>query len=166
MNVCALRCTPGHIPRYMGRTSDNNKRCHYVPVVFYAAFASNVFYIRFSVYGHYYIIVVYILPFHLYSIPPVSCPYLSIPCVFPTWYHLLYIYLLLHACAHDMIFNACFLFGFIDTRVLIFACHLAFTSPLTREFWLPWILMSRSQSLELGDSPVCWPERCNSNLDL
>ena len=26
MDVCVLRCTPGHIPRYMGQTS-NNKRC-------------------------------------------------------------------------------------------------------------------------------------------
>ena len=25
MDVCVLRCTPGHIPRYMGQTSNNNK---------------------------------------------------------------------------------------------------------------------------------------------
>ena len=28
MGVYVLRCTPGHIPRYMGQTSNNNKRCH------------------------------------------------------------------------------------------------------------------------------------------
>jgi len=27
MDVCVLRCTPRHIPRYMSRTSNNNKRC-------------------------------------------------------------------------------------------------------------------------------------------
>jgi len=27
MDVCVLRCTPGHIPRYMGKTNNNNKRC-------------------------------------------------------------------------------------------------------------------------------------------
>ena len=28
MDVCVLRCTPGHIPRYMGRmNNNNNKRC-------------------------------------------------------------------------------------------------------------------------------------------
>ena len=27
MDVCVLGCTPGHIPRYMGQTSNNNKRC-------------------------------------------------------------------------------------------------------------------------------------------
>ena len=166
MNVCALRCTPGHIPRYMGRTSDNNKRCHYVPVVCYAAFASNVFYIRFSVYDLYYIITAYILLYHSCSIPPVSCSQLIIPYVFFAWYHLLNIYLLLYAWAYGMIFNACLWFEFIDTRVFIYARHLILASPLAGEFWLPWILMSRSQSLELGDSPVCWPERCNSNLDL
>jgi len=27
MDVCVLRFTPGHIPKYMGQTSNNNKRC-------------------------------------------------------------------------------------------------------------------------------------------
>ena len=35
----------------------------------------------------------------------------------------------LHACAHDTVFNTCS-FGSIDTRVLIPARHLAFTTPL------------------------------------
>jgi len=99
-------------------------------------FAFIGFYIRFLVYNHYYIITFYILLYHLYSIPPVSSSYLIIPWVFLAWCHLLYIYLFLHACAHDTVYNACLWFGFIDTRVLIFARHLAFTLPLAGEFCL------------------------------
>jgi len=71
--------------------------------------------------------------------------------------------LLLYACAHDTVFDACLWFRFIDTRVLIYARHLASASPLTGEFWLPWIFMSRSWSLELGDSPDCWSEWHNTH---
>jgi len=102
----------------------------------------------------YYIRVTYILLCHLCSIPPVFCSSLIILWVFRTWYRLLYIYLLLYACAHDTIFNASLWFGFIDTRVLIYAHHLALASPLAGEFWLPWILMYRSQSLEHVNFPV------------
>jgi len=97
----------------------------------------------------YYTIPVHILSFHLYSIPPVSCSYLIILWVFPAWYHLLYIYLLLLACAHDTIFNACLWFGFIDTHVLINARHLAFASPLFGEFYLT-PLDPHVQVMELG----------------
>ena len=58
-----------------------------------------------------------------------------------------------------------FWFGFIDTRVFIPTRHLAFATPLVGEFWLPWILMSRSWSLELVDSS-CWSEwRSGSIVD-
>jgi len=67
---------------------------------------------------------------YLCSIPSVYCSYLIIPWAVPAWYHLLYIYLLTHAYAHDTVFNACLWFGFIDTHVLIVARHLAFASPL------------------------------------
>ena len=50
--------------------------------------------------------------------------------------------LFLYTCTHNTIFYVCLWFGFIDTRVLIYARHLAFASPLAGEFWLPWILMS------------------------
>ena len=113
----------------------------------------------------YYTIPVHILPFHLYFIPPVFCSYLIIPRVFPTWYHLLYIYLLLHAYAHDTVFNACLWCGFIDTRVLISARHLAFASPLAWEFGLLWILMSTSWSFMRVDSPSCWSEWRNWSMD-
>ena len=123
------------------------------------------FYIRFLVYEHYYIIPAYILLYHSCSISLISCSYLIIPCPFPTWYHLLSIYLLLYACAHDTIFNACLWFRFIDTRVLIPARHLTFTTPLVGEFWLPRILMFRSQSLELIVSPGCWSEMRSGSVD-
>ena len=85
----------------------------------------------------------------------ITFPYLIIPWVFPVWYHLLCIYLLLHAHAHNTVFNAWLWFGFIDTLVLISARHLAFASPLAGEFWLLWILMSRSRSLDWRGSS-CW----------
>ena len=111
-----------------------------------------------------YIIAAYILLYRLYSIPPVSYSYLIIPWVFHAWHHLLYIYLLLYA-SHDTVFNVCLWFGFIDIRVLIFARHLTLASPLAGEFWLPWILRSRSQRLELVDSPSCWSEWSNRSVD-
>ena len=87
------------------------------------------FTLDFRFYGYYYICCSYpALP--LYSIPPVSCSYLIIPWVLPVWYQLFYIYLLLHAYAHDTVFNAWLWFGFIVTRVLTYARHLAFVSPL------------------------------------
>ena len=45
-------------------------------------------------------------------------------------------------------------FGFFGTRVLDLAHHLALASPLAGEFWLPRILISRSQNLKLVDSPT------------
>jgi len=131
-----------------------------LPSLLSSGFTSNFWF-----YDYYYIIGAYILPYHLYTISPISCSCLIIPCVFPTWYHLLFLYLLLYACAHDTIFNAWLWLRFIDTRVLIFARHLAFASPLLGEFRLPWILMSRSQSLELVNSSSCWLEMHNGSVD-
>ena len=70
---------------------------------------------------------------------------------------LLVIYLLVLACLclrHDF-FNACLWFEFVDTLVLVYARHLAYTSPFAGEYWLLWILMSRSQSLDWRGSS-CW----------
>ena len=39
--------------------------------------------------------------------------------------------------AHDTVFNACYLFRFIDTRMLVHACHLAFITSLVGEFLTP-----------------------------
>ena len=120
-------------PRYMGQTNNNNKRYQLCIRVCFTKFTSIGFYIRFPVYCHYYIIVVYILLYHLYSILPLSYPYLIIP-----WVSLLditcYLFLAPHACAHDTVFNAYLWFRFIDTRVLIYAHHLAFITPLVRKF--------------------------------
>jgi len=96
----------------------------------------------------YHTIPVHILLYHLWSIPPVSCYYHLISYMFPPWYQLMSLYLILHAGTHDTVFNAYLWLGFIDTHVLISARHLAFASPLAGEFWLLWILMSRF--LELG----------------
>ena len=56
------------------------------------------------------------MPYHLYSIPPVSCSYQ--PCMFPSWYHLLSLYLLLYVCAPNMIFNTCS----FDSNLSIYVC--------------------------------------------
>jgi len=120
------------------------------------------FTLNFRFYDHYYIIAAYILPYSLYFIPPVSCPYPIKTWVIPTWYHLLYIYLLLCACAHDTIFNACLWFRFIDARIFIYARHLALASPLAGEFWLPSYPGLRAWSLwilpvaDLKGATVVW----------
>jgi len=79
-------------------------------------------------------------------------------------------HLMPHSCSCVLVLTIWFsmhtlLFRFIDTRVLIFARHLAFTTPLVREFWLPWILISRFQSLELVDSSYCWSEWRSESVD-
>jgi len=84
----------------------------------------------------------------------VTFPYLIIPWVFSVWYHLLCIYLLLHAYAHDTVFNAWLWFGFIDTLMLISARHLAFASPLAGGVLTP--LDPHVQVLELGARGFSW----------
>ena len=61
------------------------------------------FYIRFLVYDHYYIIPALPLVFYSSSLLLLSYHIMSSS----AWYHLLCIYLLLHAYAHDTVFNAC-----------------------------------------------------------
>ena len=105
------------------------KDANYVSIVCLSSLLSSVLH-RIPVFDHYYIITAYILLYHLCSTPSVSYSYFIIPWVFPAWYQLLYIYLLLHACAHNTVFNVCLWFRFIDTRMLIYARHLVFASPL------------------------------------
>ena len=83
-----------HISRHLDRTSNNNKiRCQlYIYCMLYRVCFHRAS--DFQFYDHYDIIAAYILLYHIWSIPLVFCPYLIIPWVFPTWYHLLYIYLL------------------------------------------------------------------------
>ena len=135
----------------------------------------------FQFYDHYYIIAAYIMLYPLYSTPPVSYSYLIIPWVFPAWHHLLYNYLLLYACALDTVFNACLLFSFIDTRVLIYARHLTFTlhSPGSPDSsgsscpglgaWSLWILPDADQSGAAEecisvDHPESYPSRPPARL--
>jgi len=133
-----------------------NSSLYVLPSLLSSCFTSNFWF-----YDYYSIIAARIPPYHLCSIPLVSYSYLIIPCVFPPWYHLLYFYVLLFACAHSTIFNACLWFEFIDTCVLIFARHLTFASSLVGEFWLPWILMSRFKAWSLWILPVA-DQRCAS----
>jgi len=67
------------------------------------------FYIGFLVYEHYYIIPAYILLYHSCFIPPISRCYHLISYMFPASYQLLYIYLFLHAGAHDTVFLCMFM---------------------------------------------------------
>jgi len=107
-----------------------------------SGFTSKFFVIIFY---YYYIIFIYILVYHLCSIPPVSRSYHIIPCMFPAWYHLLSLCLLMYACAHNTIFNTCS----FDSDLSIHVClslHATWHSlhHSLGSFWLPWILMSRS----------------------
>jgi len=81
---------------------------------------------------------------YMYSNLPVSCSYLIISWVLPTWYHLLYA----HLCSSW------------------FANWLSHHTRLGSFIWLPWILMSRSWSLERVDSPSCWSEWRSGSVDL
>ena len=95
----------------------------------------------------------------------ITCFYHLISYMFQLDIELLSLYLFLHVCSHDTVFNAYLWLGFIDTHVLILARHLAFVSPLAGEFWLLWILMSRSWSLERVDSPSCRSELHSWSVD-
>jgi len=68
-------------------------------------------------------------------------------CRFCTSHHLISL-LCSGVYAHNTVFNAYFWFRFIDTRVLVPACHLAFITPLVGEFLTP--LDPHVQILKLG----------------
>jgi len=53
----------------------------------------------------------------------------------------------------------------LSIYVPVHAHHLAFTSPLVGEFWLLWIFLSKSWTLELVDSPSCWSEWRSESVD-
>ena len=125
----------------------------------FAVFAFIGFYFRFLVLLLllYYIRLHPSLPLVFYSSSLLLLSY--IPCMFPVWYHLLPLYLLLYVCTYDTVFNTCS----IDLDLSIHVClslHATWRSlhhPLG-SFWLPWILMSKSWSLELVDAPSYWSE--------
>jgi len=58
MDVCVLGCTPGHIPRYMGQTSNNNNRHRLLISVVFPIIVS-VMCILYSCYGPLIIIVMH-----------------------------------------------------------------------------------------------------------
>jgi len=136
-----------HISRHLSRMSNNNNkgyqlciRCMLCWVCFH-----QILHRIFSLWPLLYYSCLHpplLLVFYSTSLLLLSYHTMSIPCLI----HLLYIYLLLYAYAHDTVFNACLWFGFIDARALDLARHLALVSPLAGVL-TPLILMSRSQSL-------------------
>jgi len=103
----------------------------------------------------YYPIHVHILFYHSYFTSLVSYSYLIIPWVLPTWYHLLCIYLLLHTMPttrfsmHD--YDSVLSIHLYLSQHAIWHLH----HHSLGEFWLLWILMSRSWSLDRR-GPSCW----------
>ena len=147
----------------MGRTSNNNKNANYESVVCfaqYAFFGTSDF--RFMIISILYLLTscfitcilfhqspALILLYHVYSLLDVTC-YISL---FPVCMYSQYDFL-----------------GMFMIQIYRYTCayarHLAFAWSLAGEFWLLWILMSRSQSLQCVDSPSCWPERRSDSVDL
>jgi len=63
-----------------------------------------------------------------------------------------------------------FQYMLFDSDLLIHVClplHATWHSPhhSLESFWLPWIVMSRSRSLELVNSPCCWSEMRSYSMD-
>jgi len=160
-NLALLRCgymcvgTLVHISRHLGKTSNNNNkrcqlciRCTLCRVCFHQVlhWISGLWPLLYYSFLH----PTLPLVFYSTSLLPLSYYTMSILCLIS-----LVISLLAPVCLcsqHD--FQCMLSFGFIDTRVLDLARHLALASPHAGEFWLPWILMSRTQNLELVDSPA------------
>jgi len=124
----------------------SHEAINWVCTASFAIFAFIGFYFRFLILLLFIsiIIYVYILAYHLCSIPPVSCSYHIISCIFPSWYHLLSLYLLMYACTHDTIFST----SSFDSDLSIHVClslHATWHLPhhSLGSFWLLWILMSK-----------------------
>ena len=138
------------------------KGANYGSVVCFAEFASIGF--EFSIlWLLYYTCSCPAFPLIFYSTSLLLLPYhtMSSSCLIS-----LAIHLLSHVCLcsrHD--FQCMFIIRIYRYKSVIYARHLALASPLAGEFWLPWILMSRSRSLELVDSPSCWPEMRSGSMD-
>jgi len=134
MDVCVLGCTPGHIPRYMGQTSIIIKDANYGSVVRFVEFASIRFHIGFPVLW-YYTCSHPILPlvFHFSSLMFLSYHTMSTSCLI---------------CSRHG-----FSMHIYDLDLLILMCLSMLATWLSHhhspgEFWLLWILMSRSRSLD------------------
>jgi len=124
-NLALLRCgymcarTLVHISRHLGKMSDNNnRRCQlYTHLYILSCLLPSCFTSDFRFYDHYYIIVAYILFYHLCFIPPVSCSYLIISCVFFAWYHLLSL-----SCSCMLVLTARFSMHVYDSDLSIHVC--------------------------------------------
>ena len=86
---------------------------------------------------------------------------MSLPCLIS-----FVVYLLAPACFcswHD--FQCMFMIRIYRYTCAYLRTPFGISIPLAGEFWLPWILMSRSRSLKLVDSPSCWSEMCSDSVD-
>jgi len=98
----------------------------------------------------------------LVSIPPVSCSYLIISWVLPVRYLLAYTCL---CSRHGFQYMLMIRFYRYTWAYLCTPSGFCLTTRLGSFIWLPWILMSRSWSLERVDSPNCWSEWRSGSVD-
>ena len=111
MDVCVLGCTPGHIPRYMGQTSNNNKcSCYSIVCTWITIKWDKGIYMRVSLFGLFLrctslmgpwpkriqsiLLVFNFLFYDYYAIPVHTCSNLPAP-----EYFLLGIICYMHTCA-------------------------------------------------------------------
>ena len=152
---CGYMCagTLVYISRHLGKTSNNNnnnKRCQLCIVVCFVEYAFIGSYFGFSVLWLLYYTCSYpafSLVFYSTSLLLLSYHTMSISCLIS-----------LSTCSCILVSTTRFSMHVYDSDlsiVLIYARHLVFASPLAGEFWLLWILMSRSWSLERVDSLSC-----------
>ena len=92
-----------------------------------------------------------------------TCSYLIIPCVLSTGCHLLY-----PSCSCMYVLTNTIFYALNLSIHMCLSLHAIWLPPhhSLGEFWLLWILMSRSWSLELGDFLGCRPEKRSGSLDL
>ena len=139
-----------HISRHQGMTSNNNnKRCQ----LRICSMPCNVclYQILLRIFGFMIIILYLFISCLLLVFYPACLLLLSDYTISLLYLPSIAVYLLVPACFMFMIQN-------YHYTCAILVRHLAFASPLAGEFWLLWILMSRSWSLERVDSPSCWSE--------
>ena len=106
----------------------------------------------------------YFLFHHPCSIPLVPCSYLIILWVFPTWYQLLYIYLLLYARAYDTVFM--FMIQIYQYTCAYPYSPSGFRITTRRGVLTPLDPHVQVLELEAVDSPSCWSEWHSGSVDL
>ena len=141
MDVCVLGCTPGHIPRYMGQASNNNKRCllcaPVMPVM-------NSRHARYDSCDACYVFLLW----PLCDLPQMLSSGSITEFQFDD-YHAIPV----HTCLYMLLFTARFSMHNYDSVLSLHMCLSLLATwllPATRLgsfIWLPWILMSRFWSI-------------------